>query len=779
MGNNNRDNFTLATKNLLRDRVGNKCSNPHCNRPTSGPGSDPKKVINVGTAAHICAAAPGGPRYDASMTADERKSADNGIWLCNLCADLIDKDVKRYSVAILKQWKENAEKNAEYQMHGVREIYTANIEYVNCFCETLFLHKNDPYSKVNLKNLFVMPGYHDITDDPNSPTRYDLKEKIQDFINGRFPMMFISGSGGLGKTTLVAWMNYHYAVNDEIGQVLFGEKQLITVRLRDLDKNSISKHNSLIPAIVEYLQVMSLDELEQRYPNSVMVLDGFDELCMIESLSRPMDLIYDFFRKSIHSYKYIITSRPKYIEKNINIPNEYIVLQHFEIEKINEWIQRYTGIDFCGEIIDDRILDCLNSMDESSLATVCNTPMNLYMLVSKNTDSMLVNNIWALYRHIFYNEINETEYNAMFPRPNRNYEHDIILLRDVLYQISEEIAYRMYKSGNSKLYVNESELKSIINGLSSTMPILKKANTKEVAENCYALCCYWKEYVDRGAVEFLHNDIRDFFLAEKIYREMERLFKYRELDKEMKCSVSEELCELFKYGTLNTKVIEFLMFRSMNNKQNGVNDFASVEFERESFCDLITEMTMNCGVFAKTFQKEQKITPYEVISNVITCTIQVFRYVLEPYCPDNKHFISCGDFAGLKSWFGSAFHQVPVTASYDKAITLASKWNFASIDLEGLDLRGIGFCNSLLCNANLSNTVLAGCDFSECNLTGADFSDADAHYASFNRAKLDNCDFSGTDLRGTDLPDGFCSWDQQEQVEHLKSLDIYGLKINR
>ena len=31
--------------------------------------------INIGTAAHICAAAPGGPRFNAEMSVDERKRA--------------------------------------------------------------------------------------------------------------------------------------------------------------------------------------------------------------------------------------------------------------------------------------------------------------------------------------------------------------------------------------------------------------------------------------------------------------------------------------------------------------------------------------------------------------------------------------------------------------------------------------------------------------------------------------------------------------------------------
>ena len=40
--------------------------------------------------------AQGGPRYDASMTPEERKSFENGIWLCQSCSKLIDTDITRY-----------------------------------------------------------------------------------------------------------------------------------------------------------------------------------------------------------------------------------------------------------------------------------------------------------------------------------------------------------------------------------------------------------------------------------------------------------------------------------------------------------------------------------------------------------------------------------------------------------------------------------------------------------------------------------------------------------
>lgn len=63
-------------------------------------------------AAHITAASPGGPRYDAGLTAEQRGSATNGIWLCQTDAKLVDDDVASYPVDVLRSWKEHAEEGA-------------------------------------------------------------------------------------------------------------------------------------------------------------------------------------------------------------------------------------------------------------------------------------------------------------------------------------------------------------------------------------------------------------------------------------------------------------------------------------------------------------------------------------------------------------------------------------------------------------------------------------------------------------------------------------------
>ncbi|TFY85183.1 hypothetical protein DYL59_26670 [Pseudomonas kairouanensis] len=96
----------------MRQRAGEACSNPECRVPTSGPcGSE--KVTSIGVAAHIHAAAPGGKRYLASMTSEERIHINNGIWLCSNCSVIIDRDVEIYPAELLLKWKTSAEDKAK------------------------------------------------------------------------------------------------------------------------------------------------------------------------------------------------------------------------------------------------------------------------------------------------------------------------------------------------------------------------------------------------------------------------------------------------------------------------------------------------------------------------------------------------------------------------------------------------------------------------------------------------------------------------------------------
>lgn len=126
----NRDDFTKTTVDMLGKRVGYLCSNPNCKRPTVGANEINDKSTIIGIAAHITAASKRGPRYDDSLSIEQRRNINNGIWLCSNCANLIDKDKKRYTVELLRDWKKNAEIESWKRLYPVLNNQEINSPYL-------------------------------------------------------------------------------------------------------------------------------------------------------------------------------------------------------------------------------------------------------------------------------------------------------------------------------------------------------------------------------------------------------------------------------------------------------------------------------------------------------------------------------------------------------------------------------------------------------------------------------------------------------------------------
>jgi hypothetical protein len=107
-----RDDFPKQTITEIAKGVGYRCSNPECTRPTIGANAAQDGIITIGVAAHICAASPGGPRYNAAQSREERRAKENGIWLCQNCGRLVDADEQKFTVAVLTKWKRGAQERA-------------------------------------------------------------------------------------------------------------------------------------------------------------------------------------------------------------------------------------------------------------------------------------------------------------------------------------------------------------------------------------------------------------------------------------------------------------------------------------------------------------------------------------------------------------------------------------------------------------------------------------------------------------------------------------------
>ena len=124
----NRDDFRVDTRRKIGQRAGWLCSYPGCRASTEGATSDDNGRMSVGTASHICAAAPGGPRYDDKMSSEERRSVTNGIWMCRNHGTAVDSPDPKFTVEFLRAWKKDAEtKSRQRVLDGSTRLSSAKI----------------------------------------------------------------------------------------------------------------------------------------------------------------------------------------------------------------------------------------------------------------------------------------------------------------------------------------------------------------------------------------------------------------------------------------------------------------------------------------------------------------------------------------------------------------------------------------------------------------------------------------------------------------------------
>ena len=208
-----RDNFSKATVERLAKMAGGRCSNPRCRRPTFG-ASPSGGVLNIGVAAHITAASPGGPRYDSSLNPDQRKDHLNGIWLCQTDAHLVDSDSQHFTVEVLREWKDQAAKESFRDLvapsaAGDRWMEAAGLGRLGLPAEKLLestLGRLIDAAKVDLAGFKRMPGW------PTQPTVLNLTmadgDSVQPFSASSlvaaietFNEIAVIAPPGTGKTT--------------------------------------------------------------------------------------------------------------------------------------------------------------------------------------------------------------------------------------------------------------------------------------------------------------------------------------------------------------------------------------------------------------------------------------------------------------------------------------------------------------------------------------------------------------------------------------------------
>lgn len=322
--------ITQNTIKRLYGLSGNVCANPECRK---------KLIDNLGNQygeiAHICVASPEGPRYDSTMSDDDRRNIDNLLLLCEDCNKLIDNkdNVKDYPVELLRDWKRQHEKFTSSDAYSLF-WKTLDQKLTNFEVRKQEIKENNPryHSTIqitkNKKSDFVLTGLNILSDYINTLIKQETWET--------FPDILLEGIGGIGKST---------------------ELKIAFNTLIDIFQEINNYDDYQFCPIPYYLELKNFQPIFFNriniQDNIILFLDGLDELSNSNVVEFQKWL--NNLRTQYKNIRFIISGRNaafSNLSTNFLIQPVIIKLTHaFSEEENKELIQKYKGT---------KILDVIN-----------------------------------------------------------------------------------------------------------------------------------------------------------------------------------------------------------------------------------------------------------------------------------------------------------------------------------------------------------------------------------------------------------------------------------
>lgn len=401
------------------------------------------------------------------------------------------------------------------------------IEYKNHILNPLFLEKNLLDNMIaTLKDVYIINDYY-ILDFPinNSGKIFmNVVNFIIDFIdsnlidkkyntNYSFPtkkicVLFIKGAPGCGKSSLF----YYLAFLKSHDETFFPQKKFSFVKLIDI-------YDSVGGALNIENPLRDIENFlgDSDFKNSVLVLDGLDEICVARDLNIStycFNLVH--FASRYNNFKIIITTRLNYV----NIIDSRVIniqLINLSSEKLNRWITKYFDIHPSLNIerkVAEQNLKLLDEEHPDKLRDIFAIPLLFYMIVATRIDLSKINSIGELYDCVF-RELKERNYNETYDNSMTEHGINAKISEKLARQIAIEISYVMYRENKLLLRISSDELSSALESAYKIDGHIKNKD-KEDIEQLFPITFFYKNSVD--VVEFAHKSIMEFFVAEKMYQ---------------------------------------------------------------------------------------------------------------------------------------------------------------------------------------------------------------------------------------------------------------------
>lgn len=357
-----------------------------------------------------------------------------------------------------------------------------------------------------------------------------LTEHNQMFSHPDARVTIVMGYPGQGKTSMCNKLLFDILTSPF-------EKNVFYLKLRNITDTRSLIDNPFNVILSELETELDENFTKEMLKNSIVILDGLDELYMKDDLNA--EHIETFVKGLItETSKYtqwevLITTRHGYINFQKLFRENYIAvtLKPLNVGKQLEWNEKYRK--FHPESwLDKEFLKGINSYNTYSygkhfLSELVNQPLLLYIIASLEKPVDASANRTEIY-NLLFDQIIDRKYSK-----DGQIENLKQLSREDLRFMLQEIAYLIFKSGKGYLTSDE-VLKA-----EALEDILKKIGDSHLSNSLKGILIsfYFKEVRDPASdqaagIEFFHKSLQEYLTAEHITEDMFHTFLNKDQNKQ-------------------------------------------------------------------------------------------------------------------------------------------------------------------------------------------------------------------------------------------------------
>lgn len=489
------------------------------------------------------------------------------------------------------------------------------------------------------------------------------EEKILDRIDqwsqkDKSGVMLIHGEPGHGKTTLCRKAVYEFYRNR------FGEKKtnVFWFRLNPAYSDIIDKNGDLVLEnafcwgnIKSQRKPISLEENEDAYRESIIFLDGYDELkVQAQSINIRLRDFIDTVKEYAEEYQihFVVTARTRSVKDELyglGIP----ALQFAPMteEQQRHWIHERAGL----HEYEEKFVKLRNSSEE--MKEMLGIPILFRMVVKEKLESTAAQNVVGLYDTLF----------------------EATMKRRKMESGSREDWHKKYEQLAYEIYCND-----------DTFADVQKMDMPEEFLYMFHLKGEGKQHV-----EFLHRSFYQYFLAHFLYRKMSEV-KDEESAEEFLCCLAER--------QIDFDVLNYIQ-QIQKNKQQVTQDKCEQIINTLEQTGTIIGRALKAPSENGNADKHPLLRCENICRNAlnICCTIAATaknQFTISLHEKENIH-TSMRRYKCNALWLGKVDLSGANLIRADLGITDLSGANLSGANLIGVDLIGVDLTRANLSGADL------------------------------------------------------------------------------